>query len=890
MSVTLTNPNPINVTTVAITDIYDNGQIDNNTPGGTFFNLAGAGCLGTITAADNASTFTFPDGTVPANTTCTINIRVDTTANGIFTNCTDGITTANAGTSTDVCATITRGAAGAAMPPIISKTFVPSSIAPGGLASLSFTITNPSTGVANTNVNFTDSLPTGVVVSPLALTANTCGGTLTAVAGTSTIVKGAFGPLAVGTSCTVSVQVTAALAGVYNNISSRVGSGQGSGNQATATLTVLDQPTITKAFSPTSINQGGTSTITITLFNENTVALTGAAFSDPMTSMQVATGATSNGCGGTLTATVGSGSISLSGGTIPARSGATPGSCVITVPVTSTTVGILPNSTTGVTTTQTPSAGPGSNIPTLTVDAVTSLVSGFVYADVNSNGVKQPSEDWTTGTIVYVNIVTGGVVVQAQAVTPGSGAFTFPAVPYGNYEIILTSAPASASGAAPSGWFFTYPTNGRLGLNVTGVLQPSYDFGLFGSGASRITGRIFRDTGGGTGTANDGVLGTGEGLLNGLHTNVGIGNALVRLTNCTAGVTYGTSFTDGAGNYTFDVPGGATNLCVELNPIANLVPTGASTNGTTVTNGTCAPPPASGVNYIRSSGWSSNATLCFVNVAGTGYANLNLGVVPQNTFVADNTENTQSGVPVFYAHTFTPGSAGSVTFTVPTQVTQPVSTFWSTLLYRDSNCNGVLDGTEGNAVLAGAQTMNPNDATAGEPSERRVCLIAKVTPPPAAPFNAEHIATVQAAFTYIGVAAPPSANYTRQDITRIGDKGAGLDLRKEVCNTTASSCNATTGAGFGLNNSGRPGEVLQYRIIYTNNSSAPLTNLVINDTTPPFTVRGANPAAYLVTPTGLTSGAITQPANGASGAFAWPFTGSLNPQATGIVTFEVTIQ
>ena len=109
-------------------------------------------------------------------------------------------------------------------------------------------------------------------------------------------------------------------------------------------------------------------------------------------------------------------------------------------------------------------------------------------------------------------------------------------------------------------------------------------------------------------------------------------------------------------------------------------------------------------------------------------------------------------------------------------------------------------------------------------------------------------------------------------------------------NTTASSCNATTGAGFGLNNSGRSGEVLIYRIIYTNNSSAPLTNLVINDTSPPFTVRGANPAAYLVTPTGLTNGVVTQPANGASGAFAWPFTGSLNPQATGIVTFEVTIQ
>jgi len=905
LSVVVTNPNPIAVTGLNITDSYDAGagNMQNNTPapvGTHSFNS----CGGVLTATNDLAFFSLAGGSVPANGSCTIWVRVDSPTaatpssnlNCITNTGPDVFGTTNAGVPTfPICATLAKVASGAsALPPTISKTFTPSSVAPGAVSTLSFTIVNPSTANNLNNVNFTDTFPAGMVVATPPNATSTCTGTWTTTAGANNVAKGNFTLNANGAgtaNCVVTVQVTAALAGIYNNISSVVGSSAGNGNQATAILTVLDQPTITKAFSPTSINQGGSSTITITLFNENTIALTGAVFSDPMVNMQVAAGATTNTCGGTLTATVGSGSISLSGGTIPARVGLVPGSCAITVPVTSVVAGVWPNSTTGVTTTQTPSAGPGSNAPTLTVNALTSLVSGFVYADANSNGVRQPSEDWTTGTIVYVNIVTGGVVVQSQAVTPGSGAFTFPAVPYGNYEIILAAAPASPTAIAPPGWFFTYPTNGRLGLNVTGALQPLYDFGLFGSGASRITGRVFRDTGGGTGTANDGILGTGEGLLNGLHTNAGIGNALVRLTNCTVGVTYGTSLTDGGGNYTFDVPGGATNLCVELNPIANLVPTGASTNGTTVTNGTCAPPPGSGANYIRSSGWSSNATLCFVNVAGTGYANLNLGVVPQNTFVADNTENTQPGVPVFYAHTFTPGSVGTVTFTVPTQVTQPVSTFWSTLLYRDSNCNGVLDGTEGNAVLSAAQPMDPNDATVGEPSQRRVCLIAKVTPPPAAPFNAEHIATVQAAFTYTGAAAPPSANYTRQDITRIGEKGAGLDLRKEVCNTTASSCNATTGAGFGLNNSGRPGEVLQYRIRYTNNSSAPLTNLVINDTSPPFTVRGTNPAAYLVTPTpALTTGVITQPAIGASGAFAWTFGGSLNPQATGIVTFEVTIQ
>jgi hypothetical protein len=65
------------------------------------------------------------------------------------------------------------------------------------------------------------------------------------------------------------------------------------------TNTLLAQPTITKSFAASTIGAGGTSVLTITVANSNTVALTGAAFTD---TFPVAPGA--------MTATAGTASTS----------------------------------------------------------------------------------------------------------------------------------------------------------------------------------------------------------------------------------------------------------------------------------------------------------------------------------------------------------------------------------------------------------------------------------------------------------------------------------------------------------------------------------------------------------------------------------------------------
>ena len=130
-----------------------------------------------------------------------------------------------------------------------------------------------------------------------------------------------------------------------------------------ALLPALQPPTVAKSFSPATIGTGGSSTLTVTLTNPNTTAITGAAFTDtyPANVSSTGTPGLTNTCGGTATAAANGTSLALSGGTVPAS-----GSCTVTVSVTANVAGSYLNSTGTVTTTN---AGTGTAATaTLTVD------------------------------------------------------------------------------------------------------------------------------------------------------------------------------------------------------------------------------------------------------------------------------------------------------------------------------------------------------------------------------------------------------------------------------------------------------------------------------------------------------------------------------------------
>ncbi|HZS47893.1 MAG TPA: hypothetical protein VFC63_22680 [Blastocatellia bacterium] len=228
-------------------------------------------------------------------------------------------------------------------PPTISKSFGLAGISTGSSSSLTFTIRNNNSATTLTGIGFTDNLPAGLVVStPNGLSGSCGGGTITAVVGSGSIsLSGAT--IAANGQCSFSVNTTGTTGGTKNNVTSQVTSIEGgTGGTASASIDVLAPPVIAKAFGSSTIGLNATTSLTFTLTNPsaNVVAETGVAFTDNLPAgIVVATPFTlTNTCGGSVSA--GSGTISLSGGTIFSNS-----TCTVSVNVTATQPGQFTNVT-----------------------------------------------------------------------------------------------------------------------------------------------------------------------------------------------------------------------------------------------------------------------------------------------------------------------------------------------------------------------------------------------------------------------------------------------------------------------------------------------------------------------------------------------------------------
>ena len=125
------------------------------------------------------------------------------------------------------------------LPPTISKAFGALTIPMGGTTSLTFTLINPNPGTQLTGVSFTDPLPAGLIIAtPNGLTGS-CTVGVTATPGTGSLsLLNATRPA--GSSCTFTINVTGATAGVKNNTTGAITSTEsGPGGTAAASITVL---------------------------------------------------------------------------------------------------------------------------------------------------------------------------------------------------------------------------------------------------------------------------------------------------------------------------------------------------------------------------------------------------------------------------------------------------------------------------------------------------------------------------------------------------------------------------------------------------------------------------------------------------------------------------
>ena len=449
---------------IAFSDTLTNGLQVASTPG------VSNTCGGTVTAAANSTSISLTGGSIATpGATCTIVVNVTGTQSGTVTNTTGAVSSTNGGTG----AASNTATLSVASPATVTKVFGATKIPLNGTTSLTITITNPNTNVPLTGLSFTDSLPAGLVVAtPNSLT-NTCGGTATAIAGSGSVSLSG-GTVAASASCAVSVNVQGTTAGTKNNSVTVSSTEGGASTPATATVTVVAPPTISKAFGAGSVPLNGTTTVTFTISNPNNPAtpangdLTGVSFSDTLPVSGGAGSATlvvsgtpnvTNTCGGTVTATAGSGVISLTGGSVAHNA-----SCTISVDVKGTVEGDA-NNTTGAISSTNGGTGATSNTATLLVASPPTVTKAFGAANIPLNGT-------TTLTITITNPASNSSaengITFSDTLTNGLQVASTPGVS-NTCGGTVTAAANSTSISLTGGSIATPGNTCTLTVNVTGT-------------------------------------------------------------------------------------------------------------------------------------------------------------------------------------------------------------------------------------------------------------------------------------------------------------------------------------------------------------------------------------------------------------------------------------
>jgi uncharacterized repeat protein (TIGR01451 family) len=301
-------------------------------------------CAGSLSAPAGTTTIVLTGGVIPANGACLIQVAVRAEPNGLGggrTNAvpSDGLVTSVGNNENTATAVLTINAALTA-----AKAYSPNVVAPGGLSRLNVTLTHAAFAVPFTDLSFVDNLPAGHALGTPPNATNSCGGVLSAVAGSNSFSL-TGGSLPAGSSlCVVAVDVVApgTVGSATNSITAgSVTTAEGARSRAAATAVLTrtnSAPSVTlnKAFTPVSVNGGAVSQLQITIANNavGAVALSSVSLTDTLPTGMLISGSgtaalSGAGCSlGVISAVPGAGSVGVTGVSIAAGS-----VCVLTAPV-----------------------------------------------------------------------------------------------------------------------------------------------------------------------------------------------------------------------------------------------------------------------------------------------------------------------------------------------------------------------------------------------------------------------------------------------------------------------------------------------------------------------------------------------------------------------------
>lgn len=238
--------------------------------------------LATVDGDVDTGVFSFTGGSIPAGASCTVSFAVTSSTPG-----------AHLTTTSDLSSSLgTGGAASASLsvipPPAFSLTFLPASLNAGQVGTMTYTIDNTGSALNATNVNFSNSLPAGLVLSnPVNLQSTCVGGSVSAGPGAGSF-SYSGGTVPAGTRCSLTVEIISTAGGTFVNNTGELTSSLGNSGSAAGTLQVnpIVSVSLSKSESADPVVAGsgaGNLRYTITATNNGPSTATGVTVTEALT-------------------------------------------------------------------------------------------------------------------------------------------------------------------------------------------------------------------------------------------------------------------------------------------------------------------------------------------------------------------------------------------------------------------------------------------------------------------------------------------------------------------------------------------------------------------------------------------------------------------------------
>ena len=223
--------------------------------------------------------------------------------------------------------------------PNFTAIFSPSTIGPGSISTLTYTIDNTAESAGVSGLGFSNTLPGNVTLAtPVNALTDCTDGSFTAADGGTVVTMSNYREGA-GQSCTLVVDVTSATVGTHTNTTGSLASSAGDAGTATDDLVVdASRPGFSVAFSPATITPRAISTLTYTINNTANGALArNLTINDTLPAgMTIASDPNAvNSCFSSVSAVPGSSAFSTSDGRVAAGA-----SCTLAFDVTVDSAGI----------------------------------------------------------------------------------------------------------------------------------------------------------------------------------------------------------------------------------------------------------------------------------------------------------------------------------------------------------------------------------------------------------------------------------------------------------------------------------------------------------------------------------------------------------------------